>query len=410
MPPPRLLTLLALALLSGCGGGEDALTGVSVTGPDRTASKVWTVLTAVVEGTGTFSPDVTWSITSGVGRLSTVTGTSATYVAPFVREDAAVTIQAVSQADPSKVGVFTFTVSRAPAARLMAGTHEGLLSVTSSSQPAPSPQAQKYTLAVASDTQVLLTPVPGFPKGVLVDVKEDGTLAFPPQESAITLYDKYCQQQQYFIGDGSSNAPGTGTWDDQGNLSLTWILRYERVCTIPGTQVPGAPRYTYTDLSTHVFTGVRQPAEPRAPSMVFLADRFTGTYSSSEETTPAHHPPSTGSQTQPLTLHFQQVGATRFLFRQVYPYAEGIPVDVFEDGTFELPPFTYPRVVEAPGCQRQFHVGEVSSLVPGTGTWDDWGNVTLEWVSRSDNACASNDGDDYVTRTTNTFEGKRQVW
>ncbi|RKH68997.1 hypothetical protein [Corallococcus llansteffanensis] len=389
---------------------QDAVTGVSVTGADRIASKVWTVLTAVVEGTGTFSPDVTWIITSGVGRLSTVTGTSVTYVAPFVREDAAVTVQAVSQANPSKVGVFTFTVSRAPAARLMAGTHEGLLSVTSSSQPAPSPQAQKYTLAVVSDTQVLLTPVPGFPKGILVDVKEDGTLAFPPQESAITLYDKYCQQQQYFIGDGSSSAPGTGTWDDQGNLSLTWILRYERVCTIPGTQDPGAPRYRSTTLSTHVFTGFRQQAEPRAPTMAFLADRFTGTYSFSEEKTPAHHPPSTQTQTQPVNIQLQQAGDTRFLFRQVYHYAEGILVEVFEDGTFELPPFTYPPVVEAQGCQRQFYVGEVDSRVPGTGTWDDWGNVTLEWVSRSDNACVSYDGDEYVTRTTNTFEGKRLVW
>ncbi|RKH12444.1 hypothetical protein D7V97_08370 [Corallococcus sp. CA053C] len=382
---------------------------MSVTGPDRTGSKVWTVLTAVVEGTGTFSPDVTWSITSGVGRLSTVTGTSVTYVAPFVREDTAVTLQAVSRQDPSKAGSFTFTVSRAPAARLMAGTHEGLLSVTSSSQPAPSPQAQKYTLAVVSDTQVLLTPIPGFPKGVLVDVKEDGTLAFPPQESAITLYDKYCQQQQSFIGDGSSSAPGTGTWDDQGNLSLTWILRYERVCTIPGTQVPGAPRYTSTALSTHVFTGVRQQAEPRAPAMAFLADRFTGTYSSSEDTTPAHHPPSTRTQTQPMNILLEQAGDTRFLFRQVHPYAEGILVDVFEDGTFELPPFAYPLVVEAPGCQRQLHVGEMASIVPGTGTWDDWGNVTLEWVSRSDNACVIYDGDEYVTRTTNTFEGKRLV-
>ncbi|RKH04031.1 hypothetical protein D7X32_12185 [Corallococcus carmarthensis] len=382
------------------------MTGVSVTGADRVAFKARTVFTADVAGTGVFSTDVTWSIASGAGRLSAATGTSVTYTAPFVQEDSVVTVQAVSQADPSKSGLWTFTVGRAPVARLVEGVYEGPVSVTSTSSPESPPRQQQYTLEWVSDTQLHLSPILGFPKGVRVDVSEDGTLVIPPQDGPATGYDKYCFRQQSFIGGDAAGTAATGTWDVQGNLTLRWSLRYERECIGPGGPFPGS-HIMYAYQYDHVFTGVRLEV-PRPPAATFLEGiYYLGNWSFTEETTSATQPPSTRSVSRAFSFTIERESDTRVRIKGLFSSTEGVPVDVFEDGTLEFLPYTAAPQGDDRTCERHFSIGEGSTVTPGTGTWDRWGNLTLDWLSRSEIICAANEGSDSLTRTTNTFVGRK---
>ncbi|WP_186002201.1 hypothetical protein [Corallococcus sp. Z5C101001] len=416
---PLCALLLFLVSLSGCGGGGasgpadagvglDAVTGVSVTGADPIAFKARTVLRAVVEGTGTFSADVTWSIMSGPGRLSSVGGSSVAYTAPFVREDTRVTVQAVSQADSSKVGVFTFTVSRAPAARRMAGIYDSVLSsVTSPGGPSGSSQPWPYTLAVVSDTQVRLTPVSGFSAGVLVDVGEDGTLTLPAIASARTPYDEYCIRQ-YLLGDAASPVAGAGTWDEEGNLSLSWVERLAQECNGP----PWGQHWSSEWRTTYELTGVRMPDAPPASAVDFLVGHHPGKYVGLEEKTVPGHSPTTKLWDVPMSLYMERVDDTQMRVRKVSsppPTIDswpGIFVDVFEDGTFEMPASTFAPYSGGEDCEWQFFIGDSGSLEPGTGTWDVWGNVTFEWIGRYRHDCIDSEDRQYVTRTRNSFKSE----
>lgn len=262
------LLLLTLIVLLGCGGSEqpppppDAVSGVTVTGETRIASEGSTVLTADVEGTGTYSSEVDWSLLSGEGTLSDAAGASVTYTAPLAPEELTVTIQAVSRMDPSKTATFTLTVSQAPATALLVGTYWGSLSthevVTNASGPVATQdrlQDTFFTLTRVSDTQVQLWGSGhlelGFPLGIPLDVREDGTLGFPSQTGLRRLHDKYCWQQ-YFINE-SDAAPGVGSWDRQGHLSLNWISILEQECTNPTTGVTSET----THHLTQAFLGTR---------------------------------------------------------------------------------------------------------------------------------------------------------
>lgn len=264
------LLLLTLVVMSGCGGPveprpPDAVTAVTVTGDAQVASEGTTVLTASVEGTGTYSSEVSWSLVSGEGTLSDTSGASVTYTAPFAREQTTVTVQAMSQADASKVATFTLTVARAPPASLLEGTYFGTLSsievITSASGPVGTRDITAetfYEFTRVSDTQAQLTGPGyvgmGFPAGIPVEVHEDGTLTLPPQTGQRRLHDKYCWQQ-FFIGESDSGPPGVGSWDAQGNLTLNWIIRLEQMCTVPGTG--GATRETFHHI-TSAFTGTKR--------------------------------------------------------------------------------------------------------------------------------------------------------
>ena len=264
----RLLLVMLFALL-GCGGSEqpapppDAVSHVTVKGETRVPSEGSTVLTADVEGTGTYVSDVDWYLLSGEGTLSDPVGASVTYTAPFAPEELTVTIQAVSLMDPSKTATFTLTVSQAPAASLLVGTYWGPLSthevVTNASGPVATldrRQGTYVTLTRVSDTQVQLWGPGhlemGFPMGIPLDVREDGTLTFVSQTGLRRLHDKYCWKQ-YFINEPDA-APGIGSWDRRGHLSLDWVSILEQECTNPTTGV--------TNETTHrleqAFLGTRR--------------------------------------------------------------------------------------------------------------------------------------------------------
>ncbi|MGE6758484.1 hypothetical protein ACQKGO_10760 [Corallococcus interemptor] len=263
----RLLLVMLLALL-GCGGSGQpapppgAVSRVTVKGETRVPSEGSTVLTADVEGTGTYVSDVDWYLLSGEGFLSNAVGASVTYTAPLAPEELTVTLQAVSLMDPSKTATFTLTVSQAPAASLLVGTYAGTLSthdqVTAASGPVTTEDKLEdisFTLTRVSDTRVQLSGIGhlglGFPSGIPLEVREDGTLGFPSQAGERRRHDKYCWKQ-YFINEPDA-APGIGSWDRRGHLSLNWVSILEQECTHP---VTGATSET-THRLEQAFLGTR---------------------------------------------------------------------------------------------------------------------------------------------------------
>ncbi|RKH67945.1 hypothetical protein D7X96_18270 [Corallococcus interemptor] len=266
------LLLLTLVTMLGCGGSEqpppppDAVSRVTVKGENRIASESSTVLTADVEGTGTYVSDVDWYLLSGEGFLSNAVGASVTYTAPFAQEELTVTIQAVSLMDPSKTATFTLTVSQALPAALMEGTywgprstHDEITTATGPLEPRDYLQETSVTLSRVSDSQVQLWSYGylglGFPQGVTLEVLEDGTLTFPLMTSPLRGRDKYCWEQ-YFLNELDGAPPGFGRWDRQGNLSLNWVLILEQSCR---STSPGGGGYGMaTHQLTEAFLGTRR--------------------------------------------------------------------------------------------------------------------------------------------------------
>jgi hypothetical protein len=276
----KLIALVALVLVA-CGEGgsqppdtsppttpppdagpKDAITKVTVTGPNSLAFNGSTSLKATVEGTGSFTPLVTWSIHSGGGQLSASTGETVTYTAPLVRADTLVTIYAVSQMDASKFGAITINVTKPPpAGTFLAGSYAGsayesiqdgtLYGRVNPPRNFTATTTQKtYVLTRVSDTQVMLTPVTGFPNGIPVDLNENGTLTIRNLiGEAIQSGDGRCTWQ-YIIGQGPT--VGSGTWDYNGNLSLNWFSKYEGFCSY---STGGSAAYKYYE---HRATVVRQ--------------------------------------------------------------------------------------------------------------------------------------------------------
>jgi alpha-tubulin suppressor-like RCC1 family protein len=70
-----------------------------------------TIVNAVVLGTNGFSNAINWSIVSGGGTLSAVTGTSLTYTAPITYSPSKTFIRASSDQDPSKSALLTININ-----------------------------------------------------------------------------------------------------------------------------------------------------------------------------------------------------------------------------------------------------------------------------------------------------------
>jgi hypothetical protein len=256
----RLLVLLSVVSLVGCGGTEppkDAVTGVSVSGEEQVASEGTVELTAEVTGQGSYASDVVWSIREGDGGLSATTGASVTYTAPFARKESVVTIHAVSQGDASKVGVFRLTVKRAAPALLLAGTYVGTNAYEAKSGDSTSTGSGALTLTVeaVTDTQVRLRGVPNIQEWILLDVLADDSLSFQPNTGTTSTYNKYCHLRHY-IGDEVTGETGTGSWDAEQHLTLDWTTILRRACYPIGGGDPNNVRITYT-YTANVFTGTK---------------------------------------------------------------------------------------------------------------------------------------------------------
>jgi hypothetical protein len=92
-----LLFMLAL-MLTACP--TDTITGVTASANPTTIYSGGSVsLNAKVNGTGTFNPNITWSITAGGGSLSNTSGTNVTYTAPSVAAASTVQIKATAAGD-----------------------------------------------------------------------------------------------------------------------------------------------------------------------------------------------------------------------------------------------------------------------------------------------------------------------
>jgi alpha-tubulin suppressor-like RCC1 family protein len=70
-----------------------------------------TIVNALVQGTNGFSNLINWSIVSGGGTLSAVTGTSLTYTAPITYSPSKTFIRASSDQDPSKSALLTININ-----------------------------------------------------------------------------------------------------------------------------------------------------------------------------------------------------------------------------------------------------------------------------------------------------------
>lgn len=103
MKPFRLLSLLVLMLLIGCGGSQPQTV---VTISPKPAS-----ITAGQQLTFTASIAVNWAL-SGAGKLTSVTPLQVTYIAPAgVPPNASVTLTAAAQADSTAKDSDTFTIT-----------------------------------------------------------------------------------------------------------------------------------------------------------------------------------------------------------------------------------------------------------------------------------------------------------
>jgi hypothetical protein len=90
---------LFAAMLVAC---PSKVTGIDASAtPATVPSGGISSLVATVTGTGSFSPGVNWSITSGGGSLSSSTGSSVTYTAPTVTSATTVQIKAAAAGDSS---------------------------------------------------------------------------------------------------------------------------------------------------------------------------------------------------------------------------------------------------------------------------------------------------------------------
>jgi hypothetical protein len=241
-----------ILLCAACGGGSGgnipvdtatgtAITGVVVNGPASLAYNSTATLSATVQGTGNYSPIVNWVIHSGGGQLSASTGASVQYTAPLALAPATVEIYAISDADRSRVGRLTISITPAPPAeQAVAGLYQGDLHDYEHGPPTPIfPDGivanrrwggVRYTIAATGPNLVRLTAGPFYGAGscsnyvVSIRLNNDGTFAFAPIECA-TYYCCYppCQVMESVLG-------GTGTWDYRGNLSFALHMVTSHAC------------------------------------------------------------------------------------------------------------------------------------------------------------------------------------
>lgn len=86
------------------------ITSVAVTGPATLNENARGTFEAVVAGTGSFNPNVTWTIVSGGGTLSSPSSNITNYTAPEVAANSTAVIRATSVGDTTKVRDVTISV------------------------------------------------------------------------------------------------------------------------------------------------------------------------------------------------------------------------------------------------------------------------------------------------------------
>ncbi|EPX56047.1 hypothetical protein D187_007389 [Cystobacter fuscus DSM 2262] len=121
--PSGLYLLLAAVLWLAClpgGGTPPTVTSVRVVAePTRIAPDGTARLVAVVDGTGSFDPGVSWTLERGLGELSSLEGSEVTYKAPPAVGEPEVVIRATSRVDPTQSATVALTVSAGTVSRVM---------------------------------------------------------------------------------------------------------------------------------------------------------------------------------------------------------------------------------------------------------------------------------------------------
>ncbi len=91
---------------------NSSITSVAASARNNTINAAsQTIVNALVQGTNGFSKVINWSIVSGGGTLSAVTGTSLTYTAPVTYSSSKTFIRASSDQDPSKSALLTIDIN-----------------------------------------------------------------------------------------------------------------------------------------------------------------------------------------------------------------------------------------------------------------------------------------------------------
>jgi alpha-tubulin suppressor-like RCC1 family protein len=91
---------------------NSSITSVAASARNNTINAAsQTIVNALVQGTNGFSNLINWSIVSGGGILSAVTGTSLTYTAPITYSSSKTFIRASSEQDPSKSALLTININ-----------------------------------------------------------------------------------------------------------------------------------------------------------------------------------------------------------------------------------------------------------------------------------------------------------
>jgi len=227
----------------------DGVTSVTIQGPSSVPFLGSVNLTAVVQGTGSYLPLVTWVLNQGPGAISATTGANITYTAPLVSTPTQVVIYAISQTDSTKHGEIDITITPPPDP----GTFWGGATIAGSETHTPSQYpghgtvttyATQYTLTKVDANHVAISTLPywGTPgeNAVIITLSADGTLAFPSNFGGVIQYASYPAGAQYqaWLGGGS------GQWDFHGNISFTFYA--------------GQDGYFGSFADTYVFSGTKQ--------------------------------------------------------------------------------------------------------------------------------------------------------
>ena len=144
------LAAIVVVCLSACGGSSKPIS-VAITASSATVDGADTVTLTATVSHDKNAAGVSWTVTSGGGKLSNTTTTSATYTAPAAtNSQQTVTITATSVANSAQTGDITITVPAAPTVMSTSANLAGSVGTTYSITLQASGGIAPYTWALAN--------------------------------------------------------------------------------------------------------------------------------------------------------------------------------------------------------------------------------------------------------------------
>lgn len=328
----RLLMVMVFLALAGCSQQPppdgNGITGVSVQAPDALSSQEQVSLTATVQGTGTFNPNVIWSVEGG-GSFDDAGANPTTYTAPGVTAEMTVTVKATALGDPGKAA--TATIRVLPPATLEVRVNP---EVTPSQPSVPDKDGNPQEVAGSRDEngvqsdfivgQVLIRPKSEEDLNAFVGRYEgtvigDNTIPEPPASLDITLTPEQRKATEYLVRINLAKVdPGKFAADAAavGMGGLLELSSQDGLLTLAGATNALAAGFdvspNYVSYPTQTFPTALFRTEERPDGAGGFADAFTTTRFQT-----------TGSQSN-VTLAWQ--------FVMAHGVARRVSVAIIDDG------------------------------------------------------------------------------